>query len=256
MTVLLMRPAALIERNYRAAKSRWLLIITGFVEPVFYLFALGVGIGALVGTIDVDGVQLRYAVFVAPAMMATSAMNGAVMDSTLNVFHKIKHDKTYHSVLTTPLGPRDVAAAEIGWALLRGVLYSTAFLLVAALAGFVTSWWALLAIPACSLIGLAFAAVGMAATTFMRSWNDIDYVQLATLPMFLFSATFFPLSAYPDALQWVVQVTPLYHGVELVRALMTGQVAAGLLVHVLYLAVMGALGLWATTRRIALLLLK
>lgn len=255
MSVLISRPAALVERNARAARRHWLTFVSGFFEPVFYLFALGVGIGALVGTIDVDGQRLPYAVFVAPAMMATSAMNGAVMDATFNVFHKIKHDKLYHSVLTTPLGPRDVALGEISWALLRGAVYSVAFLLVASLAGFVVSWWAVVAVPACTLIGLAFASVGMAATTYMRSWNDADYVQLAILPMFLFSATFFPLSTYPDVLQWVVQATPLYHGVELVRGLTTGQVHAGLVVHVLYLASMGVLGLWATTRRIGRLML-
>jgi len=255
MSVLITRPGALVERNARAAGRHWFVFVSGFFEPVFYLFALGVGLGTLVGTIDVEGQTMSYAVFVAPAMMATSAMNGAVMDATFNVFHKIRHDKLYHSVLTTPLGPRDVAVGEITWALLRGLIYSTAFLVVASIGGFITSWWALLAIPACTLIGLAFASVGMAATTYMRSWNDADYVQLAILPLFLFSATFFPLATYPPVLQWLVQATPLYHGVGLVRALSTGEVHAGLLVHVAYLAVMGAFGLWATTRRIGRLLL-
>ncbi|MGC0251066.1 ABC transporter permease [Pseudactinotalea sp. Z1748] len=255
MIALLLRPWALVERNARAAGRAVFTYVSGFLEPVFYLFALGVGIGTLVGTIDVDGEVMSYAVFVAPAMMATSAMNGAVMDSTFNVFGKIKDAKLYHSVLTTPLSPRDVAVGEIGWALLRGLVYSVAFLLVATLSGFVLSAWAVLTIPVASLIGLAFGSVGMAATTYMRSWNDADYVQLAILPLFLFSATFFPLSTYPPALQWVVQATPLYHGVELIRSLTTGAVHAGMWAHVAYLAVMSALGLWAATRRIERLLL-
>lgn len=248
-------PLALIERNARAARHWWLTIVSGFFEPVFYLFAMGVGIGALVGTVEVDGRAIPYGVFVAPALMATSAMNGAVYDSTQNVFWKLRFAKLYDTVLSTPMRPVDVAVGEISWALLRGLMYSTAFLGVAAAGGFVQSWWALLAIPACTLIGLAFASVGMAVTTYMTSWTHLEYVQLALLPMFLFSATFYPLGTYPPALQVVVQLTPLYHGVDLVRGLMTGDLHAGLGVHVLYLAVFGAVGVWATSRRIGRLLL-
>ena len=247
--------AALVERNMRAARSYWRTFVSGFFEPVFYLFAMGVGIGALVGDVQVDGRAIPYAIFVAPAMMATSAMNGAIYDSTANVFGKLKHSKLYELVLATPLRPLEVAVGEISWALLRGLVYSCAFLLVAAVAGFVQSWWALLAIPVCTLIGLAFASLGMAATTFMRSWNDMDYVQLVILPMFLFSATFYPLSAYPPVLQGVVQATPLYHGVALVRSLTMGELSLGLLVHVAYLLALSAFGLWATTRRITRLLM-
>ena len=248
-------PLALVERNARAARHWWLTIVSGFFEPVFYLFAMGVGIGALVGSVEVDGRMIGYGVFVAPALMATSAMNGAVYDSTQNVFWKLRFAKTYDVALSTPMRPTDVAVGEISWALLRGLLYSTAFLGVAALGGFVQSWWALLAIPACTLIGLAFASVGMAATTYMSAWTHLEYVQLAVLPMFLFSATFYPLSTYPPALQWVVQATPLYHGVDLVRGLLMGDLHVGLLVHVAYLALFGAFGIWATAKRIELLLL-
>src|SRR5215207_180371 len=164
------------------------VLVSGFFEPVFYLFSLGVGLGTLIGDIETSNGQLvEYAVFVAPALMASSAMNGAVYDATFNIFFKLKYAKLYDSVLATPLGPRDVALGEISWALLRGLFYSVAFLVVAAVSGLVTSWWAILAVPASSLIGFAFAAVGMAATTFMRTWQDFDYVQLAILPMFLFS---------------------------------------------------------------------
>jgi lipooligosaccharide transport system permease protein len=246
----------LVERNARAFRHLWVVLVSGFFEPIFYLFSLGVGLGALIGDVESGtGRVVEYAVFVAPALMASSAMNGAVFDSTFNVFFKLKYARLYDSVLSTPLGPRDVALGEISWALIRGLLYSVAFLIVATAAGVVTSWWALLAIPAATLIGYAFAAVGMAATTFMRSWQDFDYVQLALLPMFLFSATFYPLSTYPDGLQWVVQATPLYHGVALVRDLMLGDVAAGVLVHVAYLGAMGMIGTVFAARRIERLLL-
>ncbi|HEX2361459.1 MAG TPA: ABC transporter permease [Jiangellaceae bacterium] len=247
----------LVERNMRAFRHGWLVLVSGFFEPIFYLFSLGIGLGALIGDIETgNGQVVEYAVFVAPALLASAAMNGAVYDATFNIFFKLKYAKLYDSVLATPLGPRDIAVGEISWALLRGLFYSVAFLLVAVVAGVVTSWWSILAIPAASLIGFAFAAVGMAATTFMRSWQDFDYVQLAILPMFLFSATFYPLSTYAEPWQLVVQATPLYHGVALVRGLMLGEIGADLLVHVTYLAVMGLVGTIFAARRIERLLLR
>lgn len=246
----------LVERNVIAFRRGWLVLLSGFVEPVFYLFSLGVGLGALVRSVTTDsGTEVPYAVFVAPALLAASAMNGAIFDSTFNVFFKLKYARLYDSVLSTPLGPRDVAVGEITWALMRGALYSAAFLLVAAVAGLVESWWALLALPGAVLIGFAFAAVGMFATTFMRSWVDFDYITLVIQPLFLFSATFYPLAAYPDALRWVVSWTPLYHGVAMERALMLGEVGPGILVNVGYLVLMGLLGVLGAARRIEKLLL-
>lgn len=247
----------LVERNFLSFRRTWSIIVSGFFEPVFFLYAMGVGIGSMVGGVEVGGGRaVPYLVFVAPALLASSAMNGAIFDSTTNVFFKLKYAKLYDSVLATPLGPRDVAIGEITWALLRGLVYSGAFLLVAGLAGAVTTWWALLAVPAATLIGWAFAAVGMASATYMRTWADFDYVQLAILPMFLFSATFYPLTTYPEPLQWVVQATPLYHGVAMVRDLMLGQVGAGIVVHIGYLVVMGAVGTVWTAGRVEKLLLR
>ncbi len=247
----------LVERNMMSFRHGWLTLLTGFAEPVFYLFSLGIGLGALIDRVTTDnGSRVPYAVFVAPALLASSAMNGAIFDSTFNVFFKLKYAKLYDSVLATRMGPRDVAVGEIAWSLLRGTFYSTAFLGVAWAAGTVSSWWALLALPAATFIGFAFAAVGMFLTTFMRSWVDFDYVTLAIQPMFLFSATFFPLSTYPGAAQWVVAATPLYHGVALERALMLGEVGPGLLWHVGYLLALGLVGLVGAGRRIEKLLLS
>ncbi|HYN28994.1 MAG TPA: ABC transporter permease [Dermatophilaceae bacterium] len=246
---------AVVERNVTAFRHGWVALVTGFAEPVLYLFSLGVGIGALVQTVPTEGGgRVPYAAFVAPALLAASAMNGAVMDSTYNVFFKLRYAKLYDAMLATPLGSRDVAVGEITWSLIRGALYSAAFLLVALLAGTVLSPWAVLALPAAVLIGLAFGAAGMFATTFMRSWVDLDYVTLAIQPMFLFSATFFPLGTYPPALQGLVQATPLYHGVALERGLMLGEVRWGLLWHVAYLLVLGAVGVVGASRRLERLL--
>jgi lipooligosaccharide transport system permease protein len=247
----------IVERNYTSFRHGWITFVTGFAEPVFYLFSLGIGLGALIEDVTTDGgTTVSYAVFVAPALLASSAMNGAIFDSTFNVFFKLKYSKLYDSVLATRMGPRDIALGELSWSLLRGTFYSAAFLLVAWVAGAVTSWWSLLALPAATMIAFAFSAVGMFLTTYMRSWVDFDYVNLAILPMFLLSATFFPLSTYPEGVRWLVQITPLYNGVALERGLMLGEVDAGLLWHVVYFVILGAAGLVGTARRLERLLLS
>ena len=204
-----------------------------------------------------DGRAIDYTAFVAPALLAASAMNGAVYDATFNIFFKLKYAKTYDAILSTPVGPGDIALGEIAWAQLRGTLYSAAFLLVMVAMGLIDSWWALLALPATMLIGFAFAAIGMLATSFMRGWQDFEFVQLAILPMFLFSTTFYPLSVYPRTLQIFVECTPLYHGIELLRALSTGAgIGVELVGHAAYFVVLAALGISVSAQRLERLLLK
>jgi lipooligosaccharide transport system permease protein len=247
----------LVERNFLVFRRLWAVFISGFAEPVLYLFSIGVGVGALVTSFRLaDGSVVGYTDFVAPAMLATSAMNGAVVDSTYNIFFRLKFAKQYDAVLATPMRPGDVAAGEITWALLRGSAYSAMFLVVMLAMGLLHSWWALLAWPVTLLLGFAFAGVGMATTTWMRSWQDFEFIQLAILPMFLFSATFFPIERYPDAVGWAVRVTPLYQGVDLLRGLCLGSVGWSMLINVAYLAVMGGIGLAVAGRRLGLLLLR
>ena len=248
------RAPRILERKLMVYRRLWVHFLTGFFEPVFYLLSIRVGIGKLVGDVSFNGHAISYAAFVAPALLAASAMNGAVFDSTFGVFFNLKYAKTYDAILATPLGVEDVAVGEIAWALLRGFMYATAFLVVMAVMGLVGSWWAILALPGATLIGFAFGAVGMAGTSYMRSWLDFEFVQLSILPLFLFSATFYPLSTYPRALQIVVQCTPLYQGVAIERALTTGAVGPDILVHVLYLSVMGLVGLRVASRRMHVLL--
>jgi lipooligosaccharide transport system permease protein len=129
------------------------------------------------------------------------------------------------------------------------------FLAIMALMGLVDSWWGLLALPASVVIGFAFAAVGMTLTTYLKSWQDFEYVNLAIMPMFLFSATFFPVTAYDGLLRWIVELTPLYRAVVLVRELTTGLVTLDSLWSLLYLVAMGVVGLTVTSRRLGKLLL-
>ncbi len=171
---------SVVARNMTAFRRAWVLLLSGLAEPVFYLFSIGVGLGALVGDVTTDGgTTVSYAAFVAPGLLASAAMNGAIADSTYNFFFKLKYQRLYDAVLATPVGPRDIAVGEVLWSLLRGGLYSGLFLVVAVLAGLVESWWALLAVPAAVLVGLAFGAVGMFATTYMSSWQHFDFVNLA-----------------------------------------------------------------------------
>ena len=247
----------LVERHARAYRHLWLILLSGVGEPVFYLLSLGIGLGKLVGTVTgPGGTPVTYAAFVAPALLATSSMNGAIMDSTFNVFFRLKYAKLYDAALATPMRSGDVALGEISWALIRGALYAVAFSVVMLVMGLVKSPWGAVALPAAVLTGFAFAAAGMAATTFMRSWQDFEYVMVVSLPLFLFSTTFYPLSVYPRALQLVVEWTPLYQGVALIRGLTLGVVGPGLLWHAAYLAVMGVAGLAVAGRRIGRLLLR
>ena len=141
--------------------------------------------------------------FVAPALLATASMNGAISESTFNVFFKLNYAKTYDAILSTPLGPGDVALGEIGWSVIRATLYALGFMVVIVVLGLVGSPWAIFAVPAATLLAFAFGAAGMAATTFMRTWQDFDLIQLVVLPLFLFSGTFYPITSYPPALQLV-----------------------------------------------------
>jgi lipooligosaccharide transport system permease protein len=192
------RARRLVERNLMVYRRTWIIIFSGFFEPLLYLFGIGYGVGSLVGRVqDASGHLVPYAVFVAPALMATAAMNGAIYDSTFNLFYKIKYARTYEAILATPVGTADVALGEVTWALIRGSMYSTGFIVVIVALRLVASPAAILALPAAVLIGFSFASVGTAITTFIRKWEDFDLVQLALVPLFLFSATFFPITASP-----------------------------------------------------------
>ena len=246
----------LVHRNFIVFRRSWIIFLSGFAEPVFYLFSIGVGVGQLIDGFEFNGQTVAYAAFVAPGMLAASAMNGAILDSTFNVFFKLKYIKLYDAILATPMRTIDVARGEIAWSLMRAGVYSAGFLLVMVAMGLVESWWAVLVLPATLLIGFAFAGAGMALTTYMRSWQDFEYIQLANVSMFLFSATFFPVTAFHGALRWVVEVTPLYRGVALVRELTTGAVSPDSLWSVAYLLVMGSVGLAVASRRFDTLLLR
>ena len=249
------RGRLLFERNLMVYRRSWMVIFSGVFEPLFYLFSMGIGLGHFVGKVPLPGGRLvDYASFVAPALLASAAMNGAIYDAT-NVFWKLKYMKSYDAVLSTPIEPADVAVGETAWALFRGFLYAISFMAVAGALGLIESAWGLLALPGAVVIGFAFAGVGVAATTFMRTWQDFELVGLVQLPMFLFSATFFPITTYPSAIQWIVRFSPLYHAIELMRSFTLGTVGPLDLVHAAYLIALGLFGVWLARRRMAGMLL-
>jgi lipooligosaccharide transport system permease protein len=252
------RSRVVVQRGYLAMKSsNWFVILSGFVEPVFYLLAFGFGIGQLIGGVtDGNGNPVSYAAYIAPALLATSAMNGAIYDATWNVFWRMHFGKQYQATLATSMGPLDLALGEMAWALLRGLVYAIGFMVVSLALGLVISPFALLAIPAALLIAFGFAAVGMAVTSYMESHTQMSWISFFLLPMFLFSGTFYPVSVFPQWIQTIVNALPLAQAVNLVRGLMLGNISIELLVPVIYFIVMVIFGLIFTTKRLTALFMR
>ncbi|MBM0226496.1 MULTISPECIES: ABC transporter permease [Micromonospora] len=252
------RSASVAERNLAALKSAyWLVLISGFLEPVLYLFSIGIGVGALVGDLTLPGGRVvSYAGFVAPAMLASSAMTGALAETTFNFFGKMKYMKLYDGIIATPVQPFEIALGELGWAMIRGSLYSAAFLVVMVGMDLTSVGRAATAFPAAVLVGFAFGALGMAVATFMRSWQDFDLMGSAQFTLFLFSGTFVPAEAYPAVLRWVVELTPLYRSVHLIRGISVGATGWSWLLDVAYLLVLTGVGLLVASRRMGRLLYK
>jgi lipooligosaccharide transport system permease protein len=244
-------PWRLVYRHVVCYRRSWIVFATGFLEPVFYLLSIGVGVAVLVGRVPLpDGRSVSYQEYVAPAMLAAAAMNGALMEVTFNCVFRMRYSKLYDSILATPMRPWDVASGEVTWALIRGGLYSTAFILVMVILGLGRSRWTVLAVPAALIVGYCFAGIGLLAGTLMRGWQDFDLLQIVILPLFLFSGTFYPLSAYPRWLSSIIGWTPLAQGVQLARGLTTGTPSSSMLINVVYLLLLGSLGLYLASRRV------
>ncbi len=252
------RVRAMVQRNLFALRtSTWMVVASGFFEPVLYLAAFGFGLGGMIGNVtDSQGNPVSYAAYIAPALLATSAMNGAIYDSTWNVFFKMHFAKLYQTALATSIGTLDVALGEITWALLRGAAYAGAFMGVMMPLGLIPSSWGWLAIPGAVLIAFGFGSFGMGITSYMKSFQQMQWINMVMLPMFLFSGTFYPLSVYPQWLQHIIQALPLWQAIALERSLTLGTFGWEVLGHVAYFVVMIVVGLTFTTKRLKALFLK
>lgn len=249
----------MVERSLVVYKHGWLIIVSGFFEPLFYLIGIGYGLGRLVP--GVDGVS--YAAFVAPGLLASSCLNGAITDGFFNIFFKLHFQRTYDGILATPMRVPDIAFGEMLWALGRGSVYAAAFLAVLGAIGaaggppVLLSAWAVAALPAAILVAASFSAMALLLTSLIRKVEDFDVVMgLLVTPMFLFSGIFFPVSQMPVAVQWGVQMVPLFHAVGLVRGLTTGRLSSELVWHAFYLGVTGTVAFIIAMRRLERALIK
>ncbi len=243
------RSLRVFERNLTVYRSQWLMLISGFFEPLFYLLSIGIGLNHLISPLPVGGRLVSYAAFVAPGMLATSAMNGAMIDTIFNTFFRLKISHSYDAILSTPLDVTDVALGEVWWALARAGAYGASFIVCMVLLGDADSAWVVLCWPAAILTSLTFSAMGLAACTYVRSWQDFDLVTLVQLPLFLFSATFFPISLYPHWLGAIVAISPLYQSAALLRGLSFGVFQWVMLGRVAYLVVLALVGLRVAANR-------
>jgi len=242
--------ALMVERNLMIYRHVWPLLVAEVLEPLLYLGSIGVGIGALVGHLSgLGGTSVRYPAFVAPALLATAAMNGAMNETAFLMYARLTIERVYEPILATPMTVRQVGLGEAAWAVIRGMVVTCAFLAIVAALGLIGSAWALLIVPGAALIGFAFAAAGLVVVTYLRGWADFQNVQLVMLPMFLFATTFYPVDVYPRPLQIAVECLPLYQAIELLRQPALGHVGPGLIVPVVYLLAMGLVALgWALQR--------
>jgi lipooligosaccharide transport system permease protein len=256
----LWRARRLVERNILVYRHQWIIIFSGVFEPIFYLIGIGLGIGGIIGNVPpqyVEGREISYLAFVAPALLATSAMNGAVFETIFNVFFKLNFAKTYDGVLATPMGITEIALGEMLWALIRSALYAVAMFVIMLVMGLILSPWGLLIVPAALLAAAAFAAAGLAGTSYLRTVNDFDIpMGLVVMPMFLFSGTFFPIDVYPEPIQWIVQLTPLYHAISLIRGLSIGLVGVAQVWDFVYLVAFFAICIAIAIRKMEKRLIK
>ena len=233
-----LRNAAMYRRTWK-----WNLL-PNFFEPVFYLFSLGIGVGAYIS--EMGGVS--YIAFIAPGLVCVAAMNGASYEVTYNIYVRLTFEKAYDAMLTTPIEPDDILGGEVLWAVTRACIYGGCFFIVLMLFGLTpmpTALWALLVIP---LAGLLFAAIGI---TFSLRIPNIDsfsfYFTLFLTPLFLFSDVFFPLrERLSPAWLWVAEALPLLHPVRLARSAFQGDFSWLVLWDIGYCLVLsGLLLLWA-----------
>lgn len=225
------RDATLFRKAWKAT------LFPNFIEPFFYLAALGLGLGAFVQDINGDD----YLQFIGPALLASNAMFAASFEATYNTYVKLKFGKVYDAIIATPVNAEDIVLGEYLWAGTRALLYGTAFTIVLAFLGLVNSWWGLLLPPMLFMIGVMFSVMGTLFTALIKSIDLYAYYfTLIITPLFLFSGIFFPIEEFPAPVPALAWMTPLYHAVNITRGLATGP-SPEILVDVAWILVFTAL---------------
>jgi lipooligosaccharide transport system permease protein len=239
------------QRNWLVYRRLWHRSLAfGFLQPILFLTAMGLGLGALIGD-DTDAFGgVEYIDWLGPGLLAAMAMQTSTFESTYPIMNKIMWGRNYEAMLSTPIGIRHIVIGELGWSGFRIGSLGVVFLVVLTLFGVPTGPLALLAVPFTILIGLAFSACLIAFTATQK--NDVGFSAVFRFiinPLFLFSGTFFPLSQLPDQIEWVPWLTPLFHGVELVRGSILGTLEpTSTVVHLAYLLAMFAIGAFLAER--------
>jgi lipooligosaccharide transport system permease protein len=242
------------QRNWLVYKRLWHRSLAfGFLQPVLFLTAMGLGIGTLIrpdGLAAFGGAE--YVDWLGPGLLAAMAMQTATFESTYPIMNKIMWGRNYEAMLSTPLGIRSIVGGELGWTAFRIGTLAVVFLVVLTLFGIPRTPLAVLAVPFTILIGLAFSACLIAFTATQK--NDVGFsaiFRFVVNPLFLFSGTFFPLTQLPDSVEWVAWLTPLYHGVQLVRGSILDQLdPVAVPIHFAYLLAMFAIGAWLSERNL------
>jgi lipooligosaccharide transport system permease protein len=221
--------------------------VTSVITPVVYLLALGVGLGVFVDRSANLPDDIAFLDFVAPGLLAATAMQLATFESSWPVLAAIKWDRQYHAMLATPLRVRDIVLGHQGFVAARLLGTSAIYVVVIAAFGAVNSWTGVLAVPVAVLVGLSFSTP--IAAWAAHTENEVSFVAIfrfVVIPMFLFSGTFFPVEELPAPLEVIAYLTPLWHGVELCRMLTLGNVdALAALGHLAYLLAVIGVGLAA-----------
>ncbi len=251
-------PLRVLQRNLLVYRRTWRgsLFFT-FLQPFLFLTAMGLGLGTLVNTRDTTALGgVPYISFLAPGLLAAACMQTSIFECSWPILSKIRWGRNYEAMLATPLDVDDLVAGELGWMAVRCTTVAGAFLVIMAAFGIAVSPLAILALPAAVLTGLAFAAAMIGFTATQKDDAGFNVVfRFVMTPLFLFSGVFFPVDRLPDAVQWIAQVTPLYHGAELVRGLTLDEIGlVNALVHagylVVFFAVAALLARWSLHRRL------
>ncbi|HEX6139348.1 MAG TPA: ABC transporter permease [Candidatus Limnocylindria bacterium] len=254
MTLLSLAPAArVLQRNLWVYRRTWRGSMLGsFLTPLLYLTAMGLGLGGLVAARSVDAFGgYDYVHFLGPGILAATCMQSAVFESTYPVLGKIAWRRNYEAMLATPLEVRHLLGGELLWVSFRVLSISSVFLVVLTLFGIPRWPTAILAVPAAILTGVAFSTVIIAFSATQRNGEGFSWMfRFLINPLFLFSGTFFPLTQLPEPVQWIAALTPLYHGVSLIRGavLADGSFLGLWPLHVVYLVAMASLGAWQAHR--------
>lgn len=241
----------MVQRNALVYRHVWRgSVFSSFLQPTLFLVAMGWGLGALV---DAGGAALpggvSYAQFLAPGLLAATAMQAASFESAWPVLGKFMWHRNYEAVLATPMSVSNVVLGELGWIAIRSTTIGVAFVLVMIAFDIPRSPLVILAIPAAVLTGVAFASLVITFSATLKDANPFNVLfRFIITPLFLFSGVFVPVNRLPDAVEHAAWLTPLFHGVALTRGFTLNAVPATWPIHVAYLGVMTVVGAAAAHR--------